>query len=157
MNCDLIPIGKFEITNGETIIKVYQQYHIAMEGLAEFSHLQILWWFDRCDNENCRNKLIEEKPYKNGPELLGAFATRTPERPNPIAVSTIQVLAVDVLNGIIRIPYADAFSGTPILDIKPYIPCVDRVEKVQLPNWCNHWPKSVEMSGEFDWSAEFNF
>ena len=51
----------------------------------------------------------------------------------------------------------DAFNGTPILDIKPYIPSVDKVNKVKTPTWSKHWPQSYEESGDFDWEKEFNF
>lgn len=157
MNYKLIPIGKFEVTSNDAFIEIFPEYRKAMEGLEEFSYLQIIWWFDKCDNDDSRIKLIEEKPYKNGPSVLGTFATRSPERPNPIAVSTVYVLSVDKENGIIQIPYTDAFPGTPILDIKPYMPSVDRVETVQMPKWCEHWPLNVETSGDFDWTSEFNF
>ena len=157
MNYNFIPIGLSREENGEFLIEVYPQYRRAMEGLDEHQYLQVLWWFDRCDNESSRHKLTEEKPYRKGPDILGVFATRSPERPNPIAVTSVFVLSVDTENGIIRVPYFDAFPGTPILDIKPYMPSVDRVEHIIMPRWCENWPKSVEASGDFDWSAVFNF
>lgn len=157
MNYNLIPIGEYREENGEFLIEVFPKYRRAMDGLSEHQYLQVLWWFDRCDNDCSRNKLIEEKPYKKGPDVLGTFATRSPERPNPIAVTNVFILNVDTKNGIIRVPYFDAFPGTPILDIKPYMPSVDRVESVRVPEWCEDWPKSVETSGDFDWSAVFNF
>ena len=157
MNYNLIPIGEFEVAYNGNLIRVYPKFRKALTGLEEFSYLQIVWWFDKCDNEESRNKLVEEKPYKKGPEVLGTFATRTPERPNPIGVSTVLSLSVDMEQGIILIPYTDAFSGTPILDIKPYMPSVDRVETVKMPKWCEHWPANVEDSGYFDWASEFNF
>lgn len=157
MNYNLIPIGKSREENGAFLIEVYPQYRAAMEGLGEHQYLQVIWWFDRCDNAESRHKLIEEKPYQKGPDALGTFATRSPERPNPIAVTNVFVLSVDAENGIIQVPYFDAFPKTPILDIKPYTPSVDRVESVRVPEWCEDWPKSVEASGDFDWSAVFNF
>ena len=157
MNYKLIPIGKFEVTPNDAFIEIFPEYRKAMEGLEEFSYLQIIWWFDKCDNDESRSKLIEEKPYKKGPSMLGTFATRSPQRPNPIAVSTVYVLSVDMENGKIHIPYTDAFSETPILDIKPYMPSVDRVETVQMPKWCEHWPSNIETSRDFDWASEFNF
>ena len=95
MNYNLIPIGEFKAENGDFEIKVYPKYLKAMKGLEELSYLQVIWWFDQCDNEVSRIKLVEEKPYKNGPEVLGTFATRTPERPNPIAVSTVYADTVE--------------------------------------------------------------
>lgn len=157
MNYSVFPIGEYSEKDGEFLITVDRQYRKAMRGLEECQYLQIIWWFDKCDNDRSRSKLIEEKPYKKGPETLGTFATRSPERPNPIAVSNVYVLHVDMENGIIRVQYFDAFPGTPILDIKPYTPSVDRVEKVIVPKWCEEWPRSVEASGDFDWSEVFNF
>ena len=59
---------------------------------------------------------------------MGIFATRAPLRPNPIALSTAEVLDIDQANGILRLAYIDALDGTPVLDIKPYTPSLDRVE-----------------------------
>lgn len=157
MNYNLKPIGAFEAADDDILIRIFPQYRSAMTGLGDLSYLQVLWWFSQCDNEKSRGKRLERKPYRNGPDILGTFATRAPERPNPIALSTVFVLSVDMGNGIIRVPYADAFPGTPVLDIKPYIPSLDRVESVPMPQWCAHWPGSVEQSGDFDWASEFNF
>ncbi len=57
----------------------------------------------------------------------------------------------------IYVPYIDAFVDTPIVDIKPYHTCTDKVAGVSVPKWCEHWPSSYEDSGTFDWSAEFEF
>ena len=157
MNYSLKPIGVFEAADDDIFIRIFPQYRSAMTGLGDLSYLQVLWWFSQCDNEERRGKRLERKPYRKGPDILGTFATRAPERPNPIALSTVFVLSVDMENGIIRVPYADAFPGTPVLDIKPYIPSLDRVETVPMPQWCAHWPVSVEQSGDFDWASEFNF
>ena len=51
----------------------------------------------------------------------------------------------------------DANDGTPVLDIKPYTPSSDRIEAPGVPEWCSHWPKSLEQSENFDWGNEFNF
>lgn len=157
MNYEVRPIGKFEAADCGMLIRVYPEYRSAMAGLDAFSYVQVLWWFSRCDDTESRSKLVERKPYKKGPAILGTFATRAPERPNPIAVSAVFAASVDVENGIISLPYTDAFPGTPVLDIKPYIPSIDRVESVSMPQWCAHWPTSVEQSGDFDWAREFNF
>lgn len=88
---------------------------------------------------------------------MGVFATRSPLRPNPLALTAVSVLDLDNQTGIIKIAYIDANDGTPVLDIKPYTPSLDRVENPQVPSWCDHWPKSVETSGAFNWAEEFNF
>lgn len=119
--------------------------------------MQVLWWADGCDNGSVRATLIEQKPYKNGPEQIGVFALRSPERPNPIAVSNVNIAYVDEMAGIIGLYYIDAYPGTAVLDLKPYTPSIDRVEHSTCPEWCSHWPKSYEESISFDWEKEFNF
>lgn len=157
MNLNLVPIGTAFAGEDGFGIKILPEYRKALKGLEGFSHIQVLWWFSGCDNASSRNKLMEEKPYKNGPEQLGCFATRSPERPNPIAVSAAYVTHIDEAEGIIGLAWLDAFDGTPVLDIKPYVPSADRVENPQVPDWCAHWPKNVDSSGDFDWANEFNF
>ena len=138
-------------------LELNPEYREAMTGLEGFEYLNIFWWFDRCDNSESRSVLTEQQPYSKGPALLGAFATRSPERPNPIALTCAQVTYLQMEKGIIGLAYFDALDHSPILDIKPYTPSLDRVEHPGVPAWCAHWPKNVETSGEFDWSAEFNF
>lgn len=138
-------------------IELVPAYKEALIGLDGFSYLNVLWWFSGCDNEVDRSILSEEKPYKKGPDTLGAFATRSPQRPNPIALSCTYVTYIDAENGVIGLAYIDADDQTPVLDIKPYTPSLDRVEVAEIPTWCKHWPSKVEASGDFDWESEFNF
>lgn len=132
-------------------------YKKALIGLEGFSHINILWWFSGCDNESDRSVFVEAKPYTKGPETLGTFATRSPRRPNPIALSSARVTYIEAGNGIIGLAYIDADDQSPVLDIKPYTPSLDRVEIPEMPVWCRHWPNNVESSGNFDWESEFNF
>lgn len=132
-------------------------YKEALIGLEGFSYINILWWFSGCDNAADRGILSEKKPYSSGPDTLGTFATRSPQRPNPIALSCAYVTYIDAAHGVIGLAYLDADDQSPVLDIKPYTPSLDRVEAPEVPTWCNHWPRSVEVSGDFHWEAEFNF
>lgn len=151
------PIGKMNVNKGEFSIQIEKKYIPALCGLQGFDHLQIVWWFDRIDNEENRSVYQMEAPYKNAPEVLGIFATRSPMRPNPIAISTVHVLNINYETGFITLSYIDGMDETPVLDIKPYTPSIDRVEHPNVPTWCTHWPKNVETSGDFDWENEFNF
>ena len=90
-------------------------------------------------------------------EVMGVFATRSPARPNPIALTTSEIINIDFTNGMIRVTFIDANDNTPVLDIKPYTPSFDRVETPGVPVWCSEWPKSTEASGCFDWGQVFNF
>lgn len=153
----VFPIGKIENGNDEVRIVLDPMFKNGLKGLEEYSHVQVLWWADGCDNDTDRSIKIEHKPYKKGPDELGVFALHSPERPNPIAVSNVNIAYVDVENSIVGLYYIDAFDGTKVLDLKPYVPSVDRVENPRVPDWCSHWPKSYEESGNFNWEAEFNF
>jgi len=150
-------IGVIRADEAGMRVELEKSYAPALAGIEGFSHLNILWWFSGCDNEHSRSRLTEKSPYKNAPDLMGTFATRSPERPNPIALSCAQVTYVDEENGVVGLAYIDAFDGSPVLDIKPYTPSLDRVEAPSVPAWCAGWPKCYEESGDFDWGSVFNF
>ena len=153
----LKPIGQIVIKEEGMFVQLLPEYIPALQALEGFSHLDILWWFDACDQEAARRKLTVVSPYRLAPQVMGTFATRSPERPNPLALSVARILAVDERQGLIQLDYIDAAEGSPVLDLKPYTPSLDRVEAPRVPHWCSHWPKSVEQSGEFDWESEFCF
>lgn len=157
MNFTLQQIGTARQGADGFYIELDKKYLPALKGLEGFGYIQVLWWFDGCDNARSRNILTLDKPYKNAPDTLGVFATRSPQRPNPIALSAAFVTGIDTESGRIYLAWLDAEDGTPVLDIKPYTPSVDRVESPAVPSWCAHWPKNVETSGDFDWADEFNF
>lgn len=148
-------IGKIQIDDSGIRLMLKPEYIPALTELEQFSHINVFWWFDRCDTPASRASLVEQAPYNDGPATLGTFATRSPARPNPLALSCCAVRYVDSANGIIGLAYIDADDGSPVLDIKPYTPSLDRVEHPLVPAWCAHWPNSVEQSAEFDWSSVF--
>ena len=153
----LTPIGHIELGEEGMFVRLEPGYIPALEGLNGFSHINVFWWFHEQDAPEYRNVLTAPQPYKNAPETMGIFATRSPIRPNPIALSTAELLSMDTKNGLIQLAYIDAHDGSPVVDIKPYTPSLDRVEEPQVPAWCAHWPQSLEESGRFDWRGEFNF
>lgn len=150
-------IGNIEINDKGMFVKLESEFIPALKSLNGFSHIDIFWWFDGCDNKKSRNILEIPAPYKSSPEIMGTFATRAPERPNPIALTVAQIIYIDYQNGTIQIAYTDANNGSPVLDLKPYTPSLDRVENPIVPSWCTHWPKSLDESDRFDWENEFNF
>jgi len=156
-NFQVSPIGKINVNKKGMFIELEPRYIPALQALDGFSHLSVIWWFSDFDSEEARNILEVPQPYKNGPAVMGIFATRSPVRPNPIALTAVQVIQIDHEKGIIQIAWIDANDGTPIIDIKPYTPSSDRIETPGVPEWCSHWPKSLEQSENFDWENEFNF
>ena len=153
----LTQIGKIVCDEEGFSIQLAPAYAKALTGLTGFSHIEALWWFDGCDDSASRARLTEAKPYVHGPDTLGVFATRSPCRPNPIALSCVGVTYLDAENGVIGLDYIDANDESPVLDIKPYTPSLDRAEQASVPEWCAHWPTCREASGDFDWDSEFNF
>lgn len=151
------PIGKIKVCEGGMFIELAPKYVPALQGLDGFSHLNVLWWFSDFDNAEMRSIFEASQPYKTAPPVMGIFATRSPIRPNPVALTAAQVIHIDYEKGVIQIAYIDAKDGTPVLDLKPYTPSLDRVENPGVPEWCSHWPKSLEESGDFPWENEFNF
>lgn len=156
-NFSVKTIGKVVIGEEGMFIQLDKGYIPALKGLDGFSHINVLWWFSNCDDDKLRSILAMEQPYKGVPDTMGIFATRSPIRPNPIALTAAEVLDIDYENGIIEIAYIDADNDTPVLDIKPYTPSLDRVETPSVPEWCSDWPKSMEESESFDWEKVFNF
>lgn len=156
-NLQLNPIGVIASDDQGMRIVLDKAYVPALTGLDDFSHIQVLWWFGECDTSIDRSTLIQSKPYKQSPDALGTFATRSPMRPNPIGLDCVKTTCIDHENGIIGLAYIEAFDGSPVLDIKPYTPSLDRVENPAVPNWCSHWPSSHETSGDFDWESEMNY
>lgn len=98
----------------------------ALRGLKGYSHLWLLWEF----SENLREEWTPtvRPPRLGGKERMGVFATRSPFRPNPIGLSAVKLLGIEEQGNcgkIIRVAGADLMDGTPIYDIKPYLPFAD--------------------------------
>ena len=148
------PIGRIEMREGETFVVLEPEFFSGLKALDGFSHLNVIWWFSEFDSDEMRSILVASKPYRLAPAEVGIFATRSPIRPNPIALTTVQVLDIDHQNGVVKIDYIDANDGSPVLDIKPYTPSLDRVASPSVPEWCSHWPKCLEESEAFDWESE---
>lgn len=98
----------------------------ALRGLEGFSHLWLLWQFSKAVREGWSPTV--RPPRLGGNERMGVFATRSPFRPNPIGLSCVRLEGVETdpeLGPIIRVAGADLMDGTPIYDIKPYLPYAD--------------------------------
>ena len=97
----------------------------ALRGIEGFSHLWLLWQFDRAERENWSPTV--RPPRLGGNERMGVFATRSPFRPNPIGLSCVKLtgLTQTAEGPVLEIRGADLVDGTPILDIKPYLPYCD--------------------------------
>lgn len=150
-------IGSIKVEGGRFYVEIREKYRKALKGIEGFSHINIIWWGNQSDSPEQRDRLLVKKPYKKGPDTVGIFATRSEIRPNPVLITTAAVISVDWEKGLIEFAWIDAEKDSPVIDIKPYQPCSDRVKDIKLPYWCCEWPKWYEDSAEFDWESVFNF
>ena len=155
MHCRMKAIGKVENGRAGAGIRLEPEFVPGLRALDGFGHVVVLWWAAGCDNAAARGTLQVARPYRGAPEVVGVFATRSPARPNPVALTTAEVLGIDHGRGVVRVAFIDAEDGTPVLDLKPYTPSFDRVENPGVPAWCAGWPGSTEEAGRFDWSRVF--
>jgi tRNA-Thr(GGU) m(6)t(6)A37 methyltransferase TsaA len=98
----------------------------ALRGLEDFTHLWLIWKFSANDTDNWSPTV--RPPRLGGNKRMGVFATRAPFRPNPIGLSCVKIegITLSSVDGpIIEVSGADMLDGTPIYDIKPYIPYTD--------------------------------
>jgi tRNA-Thr(GGU) m(6)t(6)A37 methyltransferase TsaA len=102
----------------------------SLDNLEEFSHAIVLYWLHRS-----RRPAPKKVHPKGNPEssLMGVFATRSPDRPNPIGKATVKI--VERRGNVLRVQGLDAIDGSPVLDIKPYLPGYDSVEGALAPSW----------------------
>lgn len=98
----------------------------ALKGIEEFSHLWLIWQFSENILENWQATV--RPPRLGGKKTVGVFATRSPMRPNPIGLSSVKLEKVEKTKNdgdILVVCGADLMNGTPIYDIKPYLPYTD--------------------------------
>jgi tRNA-Thr(GGU) m(6)t(6)A37 methyltransferase TsaA len=97
----------------------------AVRGLEQFSHLWLVFWFDQVPKAENFQALVRP-PRLGGNDKVGVFASRSPFRPNPIGLSLVELIRIDTDNGVcLHLRGGDLVDGTPIIDIKPYIPYAD--------------------------------
>lgn len=154
----LEPIGRVVVSEeqGRYILSVDAPFRAGLKQLDQFSHVMVFWWADRMDTEAQRRTLTTSLPYAPGEEA-GVFACRAEYRPNPIAVTTMPILGVDVDAGIVVLPWIDALDGTPLIDLKPYIPVSDRIRDVKVAPWMADWPLWMEEAGAYFAEHETDF
>jgi len=103
----------------EASVELAPPWRPGLEGLAGTRHLILLYWM-----HEARRDLIVQAP-RHRPVPAGTFALRSPARPNPISMAVVRLLDLDGPAGRLRIDAIDCVDGTPLLDIKPWLPGVD--------------------------------
>jgi len=130
--------GRAEMSQGhwagiESHIELAPTYAAGLAGLAEFSHVVVVFHLDRIPAFDPIKQITRNPRGMENLAPVGVFAQRTKFRPNPIGVTAVDLLAVEASG--IRVRGLDALEGTPVLDIKPYIPAFERKDDVRLPVW----------------------
>ena len=127
------PIGVVRKTDDDTCIEIFEEYVDGLLGLEGFSHIHVFYWFDQNDSPEKRQTLqVHPRKDPNNP-LTGVFATHSPQRPNLSALTRCKISRI--IGTLIEIDDIDAHDGSPVIDIKCYIPHED--EAVRLPDWVN--------------------
>ena len=104
----------------------------ALDGLDEFSHIIVLYWSHQTAARGKPPTKVHPRRNRELP-LTGLFATRSPHRPNSIGKATVRLL--ERQGNILRVKGLDAIDGTPVIDIKPYLPGYDSVPRAKVPKW----------------------
>ena len=129
----IIPIGVVKKTDTTVSIEIYDDYRDGLLGLDGFSHIAVFFWFDQNDTAEKR-RVLQVHPRKDPRNpLTGVFATHSPQRPNLIGLTVCKILSIN--GGSIEIEDIDAFDGTPVIDLKCYIPGSVGEKDVRLPDW----------------------
>jgi tRNA (adenine37-N6)-methyltransferase len=117
-NTSEIPKGLGAKHEADGVLKILPEFEAGLTDIEGFSHLIVIWEFDRSPGfDSHRFELLGTPPSDNRPH--GVFATRSPRRPNPIGLTTVELSRRAGIE--LQVRGIDMLDGTPILDIKPYL------------------------------------
>jgi len=122
----------------EAKVRIFPEFCAGLKGIEDFSHIIVLYWTHLRDNEKERRTLLVF-PRRHAVNVeKGVFACRSPSRPNPIGLCVVELLKIEEC--ILTVRRLDAVEGSPIIDIKPYIPRTDSVPNARVPDWTLQGP-----------------
>lgn len=107
---------------------------LSLKGIEEFSHLEVIYYFDKVDDTKIINGARHPRNLKHLPEA-GIFAQRGKNRPNKLGLTTVNLLKVE--DKTLYVKGLDAINGTPVLDIKPVFKQFLPPEEIKQPEWVN--------------------
>jgi tRNA (adenine37-N6)-methyltransferase len=130
---DVFPVGIVKKENDKARIEVFEEYRDALLGLDDFSHITVCYWFHENDTPEKRQTMqVHPRKDKQNP-LRGVFATHSPLRPNLIALTICKILSIK--DTTIFIEKIDALDGSPVIDIKCFIPSRELTSDIKVPDW----------------------
>jgi tRNA-Thr(GGU) m(6)t(6)A37 methyltransferase TsaA len=127
------PVGVIRKQGDEAWIEVFRAFGDAMLGLENFSHIYVFFWFHENDTTEFRSTLQVHPRKDPSNPLTGVFATHSPKRPNLIGLTRCRILRID--GGRIKLDGIDARDGSPVIDIKCFIPDEQALTDVRVPSW----------------------
>jgi tRNA-Thr(GGU) m(6)t(6)A37 methyltransferase TsaA len=141
----LNPVGVVKSRGGQTFLEIRPEFAPALQGIEGFSHLWVFYWFHQNDRPAERATLKVHPRRDPANPLTGVFATRAPVRPNLIGLCACRL--VKVQGNVLEVADLDALDGSPILDLKPYIPEGDSIPGAATPEWVKglHQPGKEEI------------
>jgi tRNA-Thr(GGU) m(6)t(6)A37 methyltransferase TsaA len=127
------PIGLVRKKDDTAWIEIFAEYREAMLGLEGFSHIHVFFWFHENDTAELRRTLQVHPRKDPSNPLTGVFATHSPKRPNLIGLTRCRIRGVE--GNRIAIDAIDARDGSPVIDIKCFIPDREPLADLRLPDW----------------------
>ncbi len=129
----IYPVGLIRKKDDTAWIEIFAEYREAMLGLEGFSHIHVFFWFHENDTAELRRTLQVHPRKDPSNPLTGVFATHSPKRPNLIGLTRCRIRGVE--GNRIAIDAIDARDGSPVIDIKCFIPDAQPLADVRLPDW----------------------
>jgi tRNA-Thr(GGU) m(6)t(6)A37 methyltransferase TsaA len=120
------PIQSSAAKDVKGTVEIFPEYTMGLKDIEGFSHIILVYHFHLS-----KKSILKIKPYMDD-KLRGVFATRSPSRPNPIGISIVRL--INVKENILYLKDVDIIDGTPLLDLKPYVPEFD-IKKVNRIGW----------------------
>jgi len=130
LECRPDTLAKAEESISELIFD--EDFIECLDGIEGFSHIMVVYWAHQIPEEGRYHPKVHPGGRKDYP-LVGVFATRSPARPNPICVTTAELL--ERKGNVLKVRGLDAVDGSPLVDIKPHLPSYDAPSNVRLPDW----------------------
>jgi len=128
-------IGLVKSAGQPSKIEIFPEFCLGLEGLSGFSHVIVLYWFHmRDDNKERATLQVVPRRHPDAPRV-GVFASRSPNRPNPIGLCVVELIGIE--GCILAVNGLDALEGSPIIDIKPYFARADALPKASAPEWAS--------------------
>lgn len=131
-------IGVVESSDELSRVLIFPKFCVGLLGLNNFSHVVVLYWFHLRANEKERSTLQVVPRRHPGAPQVGVFASRSPSRPNPIGLCVVELTKIEDCTLFVK--GLDAVEGSPIIDIKPYIPRADSIYEARVPEWTSRGP-----------------